>query len=330
MKIKFKLLILSLVLSNNYSNASTIKSGISNSSDNYFNYIKWLNRLNTLASGTNFIAKKYNPGWHFESLGSYQSGYGILKDSYLIYKGQNEFDLKTSAGLVIKALQINGYMTGYAIPGLSQIAFMYTAYTSYPSILNAFHQFTHTPLKVIQINAANPVLNISDFNDTAQANFSNSTYLRCSVLGNEKQLKIENSEFITKEDLPGLEEEKPSQYYKDHVIIYGRWIEITSHDKFDKQYAFATLNNPIEIQEACLRKYQSYFNHFYDAYKAEPSNKYLEKLYFDHKYIFDKAENLNKYLVPTAGNTNYSDHYPILFYTKIDNQHAIRLAPKQE
>lgn len=328
MKIKSKLLILSFILCNNFSFARSIKS--EGNDDNYFNNIRWINRLNTFTSGANFIAKRYNPAWHFENLGSYQSAYGILKDSYLIYKGQNQFDLKTSAGLVIKALQVNGYMTGYVVPGLSQIAFMYTAYTSYPSVLNAFYQYTHTPLKVIEVNAANPILKISDLNDTADANFSNSTYLRCSLLAKEKQPKIENSEFITKHDLPGLENEIPTQYYKDHVIIYGRWLEISSHSKFDKQYVFATLNSPVEIQEACLRKFQLYFSQIFDAYKAEPSNKYLEKLYFDHKYMFDNPSNINKYLVPTAGNTNYSEHYPILFYTKIDKDHAIRLAPKSE
>ena len=41
-------------------------------------------------------------------------------------------------------------MTSYVVPGLSQIAFMYTAYTSYPSVLNAFTNTPIPPLKVIE------------------------------------------------------------------------------------------------------------------------------------------------------------------------------------
>lgn len=274
-------------------NAKTLHNNLNNS--NYINYIKWLDRLSNVASGANFIAKKYNPLWHLDSLGFYQSGYGLLKGSYLVKNELGELDLKTATGSLIKALKIHGYLSGYVLPGLSQISFMYKAYSTYPFVLNAFYHFTHTPLNVLTIDAKNPVLKISDFENTTQPSYSNSTYLRCSILTTDKVPKLENSQFITKEDLPGLDKENVNQYYKGHVIIYGRWLEITSNESVKKQYVFATLNNPIELQEACLRKYQPYLENIFYAYKAEPTNKYLEKLYFDHLYLFQNGENASKY-----------------------------------
>ncbi|WGL59740.1 hypothetical protein QEJ31_14500 [Pigmentibacter sp. JX0631] len=325
MKIKTFAILFLILFFNTAVSANPIKSQTSNY--NYINYIKWLDRLNTVASGANFIAKKYNPLWHLDSLGFYQSGYAILKDSYLINAGKGEFDLKTATGSIIKAMQIHGYLTGYVLPGLSQISFMYTAYSTYPSVLNAFYHFTHTPLNILTVDAKNPILKISDFGNTNEPSFSNSTYLRCSILSADKVPKLENSEFITEEDLPRLEKEIPNQYYKGHIIVYGRWLEITSNDSVKKQYVFATLNSPIELQEACLRKYQPYLENIFNSYKADPTNKFLEKLYFDHLYLFQNGENSSKYFIPTAGNTSYSDHYPILFYTQIDKENAIRLAP---
>lgn len=325
MKIKTFIILFIFLFANNTIKASTTKNNINTL--NSLDYIKWIDRLSTVASGANFVAKKYNPLWQLDSLGFYQSGYGLLKDSYLIKNGQGEFDLKTATGSIIKAIQIHGYLSGYVLPGLSQISFMYTAYSSYPSVLNAFFKFTHTPLNVLTTEAKNPILKMSDFSDTNEPSYSNSTYLRCSILSPDQVPKLENSQFITETDLPDLDKNQPSQYYKGHIIIYGRWLEITSNDSVKKQYVFATLNNPMELQEACLRKYQSYLETIFNSYKAEPTNKYLEKLYFDHLYLFQNSQNSNKYFIPTAGNTSYSDHYPILFYTQIDKENAIRLAP---
>lgn len=284
-------------------------------------YLWWIDRLNNFVSGSHFIAKQYNPDWYLPSLAPFQSGYNLVKDSYLVSQNQKEFNLNLASGIVIKATQVGGYLSGYAIPGLSAVSFMYAAYNTYPAVIHTLDSHLYQPINVA---AENPILGINDFKNQ-EPNLVNSTYLSCSLLTHDKN-SVELSKFIEAKDFPGLEDVTPAQYYNDHVIVYGRWLNITSNSQqsSSKNYVFATLESPAKLQEACLQKYAPYFTKILHDYAARPQDIEALNNYLNHEFIFQDSTAVDKFLIPTAGNfTNYNQ-YPILFYIKVKDK-AIRL-----